>query len=352
MIPTCRSNNSFFRPLRGIAARCLLAAIPLAIAPAAHAAYNLTFVTDPTGTGVINLLGINNSGTIAGFDNAGFDNGVINQGFTLTLPNNFTAENFPGAMSTRVTGINAAGDLSGAYVDANYRPHLFTKIGGVFKTLDNPSPEDLEYYGLALGGINNADETVGYYVPADAGPPDPAVAFSEKGGVFTYLLPNLNGQDLSSQAWGINSAATPWIVGSYQGAGFAQSFGFLDVGGAITTIDPFGSTSTVALGVNDLGEIVGVYNDAMGNQHGYIDNNGVFTSFDPPGSRSTTINGINDKGDIVGFYTDPQDNVDGFVGSPVPEPVPEPSTWAMMLAGFAGPGLLGYRKVGRGTLAT
>jgi hypothetical protein len=235
MIPTYRSNNSFFRPLRGIAARCLLAAIPLAIAPAAHAAYNLTFVTDPTGTGVINLLGINNSGTIAGFDNAGFDNGVTNQGFTLALPNNFTAENFPGAMSTRVTGINAAGDLSGAYVDANYRPHLFTKIGGVFKTLDNPSPEDLEYYGLALGGINNADETVGYYVPADAGPPDPAVAFSEKGGVFTYLLPNLNGQDLSSQAWGINSAATPWIVGSYQGAGFAQSFGFLDVGGAITT---------------------------------------------------------------------------------------------------------------------
>jgi hypothetical protein len=108
----------------------------------------------------------------------------------------------------------------------------------------------------------------------------------------------------------------------------------------------------VALGVNDLGEIVGFYVDAMHNQHGYIDNNGVFTSFDPPGSRSTTINGINDKGDIVGFYTDPQDNVDGFVGSPVPEPVPEPSTWAMMLAGFAGLGLLGYRKVGRGTLAT
>jgi hypothetical protein len=345
MIPTCRSNNSFFRPLRGIAARCLLAAIPLAIAPAAHAAYNLTFVTDPTGTGVINLQGINNSGTIAGFDNGVTNQGFTpNQGFTLTLPNNFTAENFPGAASTQVTGINAAGDLSGTYVDANY-PHLFTKIGGVFKTLDNPSPEDL-YYGLALGGINNADETVGYYVPADAGPPNPAVAFSEKGGVFTYLLPNLN-----SQAWGINSAATPWIVGSYRDAVFAQPFGFLDVGGAITTIDPFGSTSTMALGVNDLGEIVGFYVDSDGNQHGYIDNNGVFTSFDPPGSRSTTINGINDKGDIVGFYTDPQFNVDGFVGSPVPEPVPEPSTWAMMLAGFAGLGLLGYRKARRGALA-
>ena len=82
---------------------------------------------------------------------------------------------------------------------------------------------------------------------------------------------------------------------------------------------------------------------------GYIDKGGVFTSFDPPGSASTTINGLNDKGDIVGFYTNPTtDTVDGFVGTPVPEP----STWAMMLAGFAGLGFLGYRKARRGTLAT
>jgi hypothetical protein len=31
--------------------------------------------------------------------------------------------------------------------------------------------------------------------------------------------------------------------------------------------------------------------------------------------------------------------------------VPEPSTWAMMLAGFAGLGFLGYRKVRQGKLA-
>ena len=89
------------------------------------------------------------------------------------------------------------------------------------------------------------------------------------------------------------------------GRDLTTSFGFLDEGGAITTIDPFGSTFTQALGVNDLGEIVGFYVDANGIQHGYIDNGGVFTSFDPPGSASTTINGLNDKGDIVGFYTNP-----------------------------------------------
>ena len=140
--------------------------------------------------------------------------------------------------------------------------------------------------------------------------------------------------NFNNQAVGINSAATPWIVGFYQpDAGLTTSFGYLDVGGTITTIDPFGSTFTQALGVNDLGEIVGFYTDATAIQHGYIDNGGVFTSFDPPGSVSTTINGLNDKGDIVGFYTSASaDAVIGFVGTPVPEP----STWAMMLAWLRG----------------
>ena len=334
-----RWKNPLFRPLRGAAARCLLVAVPLAIAPAAHAAYNLNFVTDPTGTGVINLLGINNSGTIAGFDN-----GVTNAGFTLTLPANFTVVNFPGAASTQVTGINAAGDVSGIYVDSAGANHGFTRIGGTFTTVDNPAST---VFNQALG-INNSDKTVGYYTLNPAGAPGD-IAYSQQSGAFTdinALLP----ANFNSQAVGINNVPTPWIVGFYQpDAGLTTSLGFLDEGGTITTIDPFGSTFTQALGVNDLGEIVGFYVDAItGVQHGYIDNGGVFTSFDPPDSASTTINGLNDKGDIVGFYTNnATDTVDGFVGTPVPEP----STWAMMLAGFAGIGFLGYRKVRKGTLA-
>lgn len=315
-----------------------MVAFPLLAAPAAHAGYNLTFVPDPTGTGLINLLGINDSGTVAGFDDA-----TANQGFTLTLPSSFTTVNFPGSTSTQVTGINAAGDLSGFYVDGVGDTHGFTRIGGTFATVDNPASA---VFNQALG-INNSDETVGYYAPTAAGSPGD-VAYSQKGGVFTdinTLLPT----NFNSQAVGINSAATPWIVGFYQpDAGLATSFGFLDEGGTITTIDPFGSTFTQALGVNNLGEIVGFYVDGSGVQHGYIDNGGVFTSFDPPGSASTTINGVNNLGDIVGFYTNPKtDTVDGFVGTPVPEP----STWATMLLGFAGLGFLGYRRGRQGTWA-
>ena len=204
MNPLNRSKNSVFRPLRGVAARCLLAAVPLAIAPAADAGYNLTFVTDPTGTNFINLLGINDSGTIAGFDNS-----ATNQGFTLTLPSSFTTVNFPGAASSMVTGINATGDLSGIYVDAAGVNHGFTDIGGTFKTVDNPASP---VFNQALG-INNSDETVGYYAPTITGSPGD-VSYSQKGGVFTAIggLPT----NFNNQAVGINSAATPWIVGFYQ----------------------------------------------------------------------------------------------------------------------------------------
>jgi PEP-CTERM motif len=251
--------------------------------------------------------------------------------------------NFPTATSTQVTGINGAGDLSGFYVDTSGNTHGFTRIGGSFATVDNPAST---VFNQALG-INNSNETVGYFAPTAMGTPGD-IACSQAGGSFTNinaLLP----ANFNSQAVGINSTATPWIVGFYQpDSALATSFGFVDEGGTIITIDPFSSTFTQALGVNDLGEIVGSYVGADGNTHGYIDNNGVFTSFDPPGSASTTINGVNDKGDIAGFYTNPAtDTTDGFVGTPVPEP----STWAMMLAGFAGLGFLGYRKVRQGKLA-
>jgi hypothetical protein len=90
-------------------------------------------------------------------------------------------------------------------------------------------------------------------------------------------------------------------------------------GGTVTTIDPFGSTFTQALGIDNLGEVVGFYDDGMGVQHGYIDVGGSFTSFDPTGSINTTISGLNDLGQIVVFYTDANDNVIGFVGTPTPE---------------------------------
>jgi uncharacterized membrane protein len=86
----------------------------------------------------------------------------------------------------------------------------------------------------------------------------------------------------------------------------------------ITNIDPFGSTFTQALGINNNGtEIVGFETDPVtGFQHGYVDINGVPSIFDPPGSVNTTINGVNDLGQLVGFFIDANDNTIGFVATP------------------------------------
>lgn len=268
--------------------------------------FSIQTVIDPADPTFTQLLGINNGGTIAGF--AG---NAIAQGFTLTLPGTFTTENFPGSVQTMVTGINQAGDTVGIYVDAGGTTHGFTEIGGTFMTVD--SPGSLFNQGL---GINGADTTAGYDSVTDPAGVTGQLAFTQSGGVFTdidSLLPS----NVNSQAVGIDNAGD--IVGFYMPTS-TTSIGFLDVGGTISTLDPFGSTFTQALGINNLGEIVGFYVDSGDVQHGYIDAGGVFMSFDPSGSFSTTINGLNDLGQIVGFYTDFNQNVVGFVGTETPEP--------------------------------
>jgi hypothetical protein len=216
------------------AATLLAAPLSLAVAGPAAAEYTVQTVIDPTGNNFINLLGINDAGTIAGFDN-----NAPAQGFTLTLPANFKAEIFPGSASTMVTAINNHGDTAGIYTDASGNTHGFTQIGGSFATIDNPASK---VFNQALG-INNADTTVGYYAPTQAGTTN-QIAYSQSHGVFTNvnaLLPT----NVNSQAVGINNANT--IVGFFQPSS-TTSIGFLDLGGAITQIDPLGSTFTPGAG--------------------------------------------------------------------------------------------------------
>ena len=347
-----------------ISAALLAALMVFVSARSAAAAYVVQTVIDPTGNNFINLLGINTAGTIVGFDNNNPP-----QGFRLTLPGSFTAENFPASTSSMVTGISNSGESSGIYVDAAGNTHGYTKTGATFTTVDDPASA---VFNQALG-VNNAGTAVGYFAPTQLGTTGQS-AWSHTGSSFTNinsLLPS----NFNSQAVGINNSGN--IVGFYQPTSLTST-GFLDTSGVITPIDPLGSTFTQALGINDEGEIVGFYVDGGGIQHGYVDNNGTFTTFDPAGSTNTTINGINNLGQIVGTYDDASgthaflydgvtyttltglyamrpfgindagqivgqyqvaDNGGGGVGG-----IPEPSTWAMLLLGFAGIGFMAYSR--------
>ena len=59
------------------------------------------------------------------------------------------------------------------------------------------------------------------------------------------------------------------------------------------------------LGINNAGTAVGFYVDAKGNSHAYEVNQATrkFTAIKVPGATSTTATGINNNGDVVGIYT-------------------------------------------------
>ena len=81
---------------------------------------------------------------------------------------------------------------------------------------------------------------------------------------------------------------------------------------AFATVDVPGASGTLATGINNRGQIVGIYYDTAGNSHGFLLKRGNFSTVDVPGSLvgvfgtlQTEANGINPEGDIVGDYYAP-----------------------------------------------
>ncbi len=78
---------------------------------------------------------------------------------------------------------------------------------------------------------------------------------------------------------------------------------------------------TVHVAINNRGQTVGSYDAGAGSPpHGFLrDKRGRFTRFDVPGASSTLPLGINDRGRVVGFYADPA-RPNGVGGSFLREP--------------------------------
>ena len=72
-----------------------------------------------------------------------------------------------------------------------------------------------------------------------------------------------------------------------------------------TLNDPLGTKGTDALGINNKGQIVGVYYDSSDIPHGFLYSHGHYKTLnDPLGTEGTEAFGINNKGQIVGDYFD------------------------------------------------
>jgi PEP-CTERM motif len=294
---------------------------------AAHANMVFTDIVDPLNPTFTQALGINDASTIVGYGSAATFNG-----FQLTLPPvpaHFTRQNVPGADGgTQVIGISGGGTTVGFSITGGVT-NGFAQNGGTFTPVNAPATAFNQ-----LLGINKSGTVAAGYSSTDPTGATLQKAFTVSGGplfttpVFTDINAHLP-VNFNSQATGVNDAGT--VVGFYDYDGAGDFSSFQDVAGTVTSFQPFGSASSQALGINNLGDIVGDYVDAGGMMHGYLDVGGVFTSFDPTGSAGTTANGINDLRQIVGFFTDANGNTVGFVAS-----APEPATLVVLGSGLAG----------------
>ena len=97
------------------------------------------------------------------------------------------------------------------------------------------------------------------------------------------------------------------FVGS--GLAFPDSVAF-----TFTPINVPGASVTMATGINNSGEVVGLFIGASGTAHSFLDIRDNFTVVDVPGAFFTNISGINDKGEIVGLFGDPNGITHGFLG--------------------------------------
>jgi uncharacterized membrane protein len=138
--------------------------------------------------------------------------------------------------------------------------------------------------------------------------------------------------------YGLNDSGQ--IVGYYTLAGKDHPFVLLTgIDGDYTSFEVPGSSITRARDINNLGDIVGRFDDAFGT-HGFLLSGGNFTTIDVPGSIETRAFGINDAGQIVGEYTDAA-GMHGFLATPIG--IPEPGTLLLTGAGLLA--LLAYKGV-------
>lgn len=105
----------------------------------------------------------------------------------------------------------------------------------------------------------------------------------------------------STQARGINQQGD--VVGIYSDPNTGLWRGFQLSGGSYSKIDVPGASQTYPRGINKKGDVVGFFADSGGASHGFLFNSGGFHQIDVPGSLQTAARAITDNGLIVGDTT-------------------------------------------------
>lgn len=261
----------------------------------------------------------------------------------------FTTVDFPGAVLTNAQGINAGGEIVGAYNDAGTpsRTHGFVLSGGQFQSIDVPGARATFARGIGPGG-----DIVGTYVnPAEpTGVPAHGFLLNNRGEFFGVdypghintipqrILPDgtilgcyhdsdtmdsMHGMlrtprgdfEAIPEGMSMHNGATPdrrLIVGLFTDMD-GRGKGYLIDRGRFEPFEVPGATSTAGWDINQAGIAVGVFRDGAGRFHGFQYDGTEFLSVDFPGATATRVFGINAGGDMVGAYVDTAGRTHGFL---------------------------------------
>jgi len=287
---------------------------------------------DVPGASGTEAIFINPSGVITGVY---ADWNGANHGFVRSADGTMTSFDASGAGTgpgegTEPWSINPTGDITGWYTDATGFTHGFLRTAnGSFTTFDVPgaakpagipcTPPVICSNGTQGGAINAAGEITGQYL--DAAGVFHGFVRSPEGTITTFDVPGAGtgfGQG-TYVVFGDGISLSGAVVGGYQlPDGTFHDF-VRSPDGAITTFDPFGSGFPQTAGINSRGVTMGLYVGATGSYHGFVHSpDGELTSFDVSGAGTAAGQGtegfnINMAGDITGTYIDGSGVGHGFL---------------------------------------
>jgi probable HAF family extracellular repeat protein len=266
----------------------LFSALPAAAAPC-YLCKDLGTLPFPYNNGS-RISGINAVGQVAGYSytSGGSTHGFLWSGGVMhdlgTLPAPYNAH-------CNAYAINAAGQVVGSSYTSSIVPRAFRYSGGPLQDLGTLlSPYN---YSSGAYGINASGQVVGV---SSGSAPGIARAFLYSGGVMQDLSTLPAPYDAWSQAWGINANGV--VVGeSFDDQGNYQAFLF---NGTMHNLSSqFGLYKSTARAINDHGQAVGQYQTDTYETHAYLYYNAGVDLGTLGGTFSTAM-GINSFGQVVG----------------------------------------------------